>query len=214
MEIWLKQNRAKLRLPVLPSGYSVTSAQNNTSLNVNSLGEILLLGKRGLQSVNLSSFFPNRYDSSYCEYRNIDSPKEYVEQIEKMKRNGVINFTITGALVPRKMVIESFEWEEKDGTGDISYTLSLKEYRKPNIPVSVLQTEAVPQPAEETRTQPEHKQTVTYTVKSGDCLSTIARKTTGSANWQSIYQQNKDIIGSNPNRIKPGQVLTIPEAKV
>ena len=110
MEIWLKQNQSKLRLPVLPSGYSVTSAQNNTILNVNSLGEILLLGKRGLQSVSLSSFFPNRYDSSYCEYRNIDSPKEYVEQIEKMKRNGVINFTITGAPVPRKMVIESFEW--------------------------------------------------------------------------------------------------------
>lgn len=56
MEIWLKQNQSKLRLPVLPSGYSVTSAQNNTILNVNSLGEILLLGKRGLQSVSLSSF--------------------------------------------------------------------------------------------------------------------------------------------------------------
>ena len=47
----------------------------------------------------------------------------------------------------------------------------------------------------------------TYTVKSGDTLSGIANKY--GTTWQNIYNNNRDIIGSNPNLIKPGQVLKI-----
>jgi murein DD-endopeptidase MepM/ murein hydrolase activator NlpD len=48
---------------------------------------------------------------------------------------------------------------------------------------------------------------VTYTVKKGDTLSSIAAKY--GISWQQIYAANKDII-KNPNIIYPGQVLTIP----
>ena len=47
----------------------------------------------------------------------------------------------------------------------------------------------------------------TYTVKSGDTLSGLANKY--GTTWQNIYNNNRDIIGSNPNLIKPGQVLKI-----
>lgn len=46
-----------------------------------------------------------------------------------------------------------------------------------------------------------------YTVVAGDTLSSIARKY--GTTWQQIYEKNKSVIGSNPNLIKPGQVLTI-----
>lgn len=48
----------------------------------------------------------------------------------------------------------------------------------------------------------------TYTVQQGDSLSSIASKY--GTSWQAIYNANKAVIGSNPNLIKPGQVLTIP----
>ncbi len=51
----------------------------------------------------------------------------------------------------------------------------------------------------------------TYTVKKGDCLWSIARKFYGSgAQYTRIYEANRNVIGGNPSRIYPGQVLTIP----
>jgi nucleoid-associated protein YgaU len=51
----------------------------------------------------------------------------------------------------------------------------------------------------------------TYTVKAGDSLSKIAKAVYGDAGqWKKIYDANKQLIGSNPDLIKPGQVLTIP----
>jgi len=52
----------------------------------------------------------------------------------------------------------------------------------------------------------------TYTVVSGDNLSKIAKSLYGDANkWRKIYEANTDII-KNPDVIRPGQVLKIPEA--
>jgi bacteriocin-like protein len=49
-----------------------------------------------------------------------------------------------------------------------------------------------------------------YTVKAGDNLSTIATKKLGSdKKWHQIYQRNKDVIGNNPNLIRPGQKLEL-----
>lgn len=53
--------------------------------------------------------------------------------------------------------------------------------------------------------------TTSYTVKSGDSLSAIAKSQLGDANrWREIYDANRDVIGDNPDRIHPGQDLTIP----
>ncbi len=62
-----------------------------------------------------------------------------------------------------------------------------------------------PAPAVETPAQPE-----TYTVKKGDSLWRIAGKIYHNPlKWPRIYRANKDKI-KNPNKIHPGQVLTIP----
>lgn len=50
----------------------------------------------------------------------------------------------------------------------------------------------------------------TYTVKPGDTLSKIAKELLGSANaYHEIFEANRDQL-SDPNVIKPGQVLKIP----
>lgn len=53
-----------------------------------------------------------------------------------------------------------------------------------------------------------------HTVAADETLSHIALKYYGSAvkeKWMIIYEANKAVIGNNPGRIRPGQVLKIPE---
>ena len=50
----------------------------------------------------------------------------------------------------------------------------------------------------------------TYTVKAGDTLSKIAKEHLGNANaYMQIFEINKDQL-SDPDKIKPGQVLKLP----
>ena len=50
----------------------------------------------------------------------------------------------------------------------------------------------------------------TYTVKAGDTLSAIAKSQLGNANaYMKIFEANKDQL-SDPDKIKPGQVLKLP----
>jgi nucleoid-associated protein YgaU len=54
--------------------------------------------------------------------------------------------------------------------------------------------------------------TRTYTVVAGDSLSKIAKKFYSDGNqWKRIFEANRDTV-KNPDLIRPGQVLKIPDA--
>jgi nucleoid-associated protein YgaU len=66
------------------------------------------------------------------------------------------------------------------------------------------QSQSIPQPT------PAKASMRSYTVKSGDTLSEIAKRELGSANkYMEIFDANRDQL-SDPDKIKPGQVLKIP----
>jgi nucleoid-associated protein YgaU len=72
---------------------------------------------------------------------------------------------------------------------------------------------SAPPPTASRSTQPATATAVaqkTYTVKSGDTLSKIARDHLGNANdYMKIFELNRDQL-SDPNKINPGQVLRLP----
>ena len=49
----------------------------------------------------------------------------------------------------------------------------------------------------------------TYTVRKGDTLSAIAQRL-GLSSWHALYEANRDLIGPDPDLIRPGQVLVVP----
>ncbi len=52
--------------------------------------------------------------------------------------------------------------------------------------------------------------TKSYTVKAGDTLSKIAKEHLGDANaYSKIFEMNRDQL-SDPDKIKPGQILKLP----
>ncbi|MFG2029262.1 peptidoglycan DD-metalloendopeptidase family protein [Streptomyces sp. NPDC048825] len=51
--------------------------------------------------------------------------------------------------------------------------------------------------------------TRTYEVKAGDSLSKIAGEQNFRGGWKKLYQDNRQVVGSDPGLIHPGQKLTI-----
>lgn len=213
MEIHLKQGKTKFRFAVIPPDYEVTKAMNNTSIDINAIGEINLLGKRKLKTIPLASFFPKQ-DYYFCQYTGFPTPKESVKLIEKMQEKGVVRLTMTGTPVNMDCTIENFTYGEDDGTKDIHFSIEFKEYENPKVKAKK-KKETVNKNSKKitvaaTTRSSKTVESGTYKVKSGDTLSKIAKNQTGSsANWRAIYNQNKGSIGDNPNSLYVGQKLVI-----
>ena len=129
MEFWLLQGSETLRLPVPPPNYSIKRSLNNSLVVVEGLGEVSFIGKPKLsQMPPIESFFPKTM-YSFCQYKSFPTPKECTDLIEKwMYSDKPIRYLVTGILNV-ECTIESFEYGERDGTGDVYFSLELKEYR-------------------------------------------------------------------------------------
>jgi nucleoid-associated protein YgaU len=213
LQFWLSFNNGaeRLRLPVNPESISVSSSHGYEDIEVTQLGEYTVIGNERLREYSFSSFFPRDYNAGYCEYNDIPKPWEAVALIESWKKSGKpIRLTITGTPINEAVTIRDLSYEEKAGNvGDISFTLSLKQYKFVEfrkIDVSGPNTKVA-----SAKTRPNTKKApTTYTVKSGDSLFKIAQRLLGNGDrWREIYEKNKATIGANPNLIKPGQKLVI-----
>lgn len=96
-----------------------------------------------------------------------------------------------------------------------SFIFKNKRYKKANKYINGMGSNYVLQgfiyPPYEFDSEPSEKDSkpseTIYIVKKGDNLSKIAKKY--NTTWQKIYNNNKKVIGSNPNLIKPGMKLVI-----
>lgn len=126
MEIWID----KIMLPVTPL-FEIPYSNNNVEENLSELGTINIAGNEGLRSLEIDSFFPSKeYD--FLESRtNSTDPYDYVRVFMDMARkNEPVRLVITETPFNFEVLIESFVSGEVDGTGDVSYKMSLKEYRR------------------------------------------------------------------------------------
>jgi Glycosyl hydrolase family 12/LysM domain len=46
-----------------------------------------------------------------------------------------------------------------------------------------------------------------YMVRAGDTLTSIAERKNVTGGWRSLYERNRDVLGADPNLIRPGQQL-------
>ncbi|MCW2923114.1 MAG: transglycosylase [Thermoleophilia bacterium] len=66
-----------------------------------------------------------------------------------------------------------------------------------------------PAPAPAPKAKPADKpKPKTVTVKAGDNLTKLAKA--AGVDWKALYEANKDVIGGDPNLIRPGQELKLP----
>lgn len=126
-KIYLKNSGETIQFPVPPGAFRASGKQNNTTVNVNNVGDVNMLGNAGLVEISLSSIFPaQQYSFCVCTPQ---APYSYVKTIEQWRKSRIPSrITIADTEINYPVSIESFEFGEEDGSGDVVFTLSLKEY--------------------------------------------------------------------------------------
>jgi len=197
-------------LPVNPEKITAQTESKMQTFEVICLGDIAL--PRGITPARLSweSFFPGEARRDAVFVKSWQDPKTLVGLISLWRRNNTkVRLLVTETPLNLDCYIASFEHTWGGGYGDCQYRIELVEARELAIYTDAeRQRQSAVQKAAAKRPAPPAPKT--YTVKSGDSLWAIAKKTLGDGSrWKEIYNKNKSIIGPDPNKIYPGQVLRI-----
>lgn len=210
----------EIRIPVLPE--SIDSKFGETSFityDILNSGPVAVPSGTGLATHAWESEFPG--NSSHPALRgDWQTPKIYHDILQSWRDNGTpLNLLVTGYPINDDVYIADYTGKETGAFGGMTYAISFLEKRDITIKKSVVESSS---------TRPTQK-TLTYTVREGDTLWSIAQKFYGSGSkWNSIYLANKSIIektardrwraagidrgSENGHWIFPGTILTIPEA--
>ena len=186
-KIEIQYNGGSFVFPVTPSGFDNSLEVENTSVTINGLGEMNLKGKKKLQVLSWSCFFPRNWEEwMQVSESELKDATEYVNILKNiLEKNETVTVNISD-FTSLPCTLESFPRKQDDGTGDIKYSVTFKEFRDVDTDDAKTQTAKRP-----TKTVTSHM----YKWKNGDTWKKVAKKETGSANnWQKIKKANKSTI--------------------
>lgn len=215
MEIYITnlETKDRLQLPMLPTEIRGTIANKFASYSIIKNGEVRIPTGTSLDTYTWQTQFPGKKRKKDAYIRAWTAPKECDKFMRSLKAaNGKpvkARLLITETHINLDVYLQTYSPVESGGYGDITYSVTFIRAKKITISKSAKAATPTPAPKAEERTSPPAAKT--YTVVKGDCLWKIAQKFYGSgAQYTKIYEANKGVIGSNPNLIYAGQVLTIP----
>ena len=133
--MWLTYNgeSEKIRFPVLPDAINIKKGGANKSVNIQGLGEVVIMQDPSATIISFNCFFP-KYLFPGVQIDTLTPPKELVKKIDKWKNGDLpVHLIITGTPINIFCVIESFNYEERGGdVGTLHYSITLKEYKELN----------------------------------------------------------------------------------
>lgn len=213
----------RIALPLPPEAVKCKAEGKFITYNVINAGEVKLPNGEKLVKFSWSGRLPG---ASMRHMRMVSasdwrSPKEIQGIISMWRRYGKkLRLLVTGTTINHDVYLESYTVDNSK-LDTVEYSISFvvakdilvyttaelnieNTTKKTTTPTTIERAASAEAAASSS-------QSTTCTVKSGDTLWTIAKKYLGNGSrYMEIYEANKDIIGSNPNLIYPGQVFTIP----
>lgn len=217
----------KVLLPISPSKMQTVINNQNKTVNLMNEGEVNLVKEPGLTVYKFDIILPLYTNYPFARYKSGFQPAGYyLAYFEKLKINGTpfefkVNrfkeepFTKTKQnIMPtnKLVVLENYViTESSDSAPDIEVSIELKEYIKYGTIVKEIDMKT--NTVKNSVVNGTSNKTIpnTYTVKKGDTLWAIAKKLLGDgAKCWNLAKLNNI---SNPNRIRPGQVLKIQDVK-
>jgi LysM repeat protein len=208
-EIWFKTKDKAIRLPVIPAEFERVIGADYETNKIVGLGDVATFNGNGLAQLSLSSFFPNK-EYSFNAYSNVPKPYDLVRYFKEWKNKGtVVRVILTGTDINQSMYITNFSYGEKDGTGDVYYSIDLLEYRPITIPKYNNNDNSDNSDREDNNKDKEEDNKTTqktHKVVKGDSLWAIAQKYYGKG---SLYPKIKEANKSKyPSLAKSNVIYT------
>ena len=192
-------------LPVTPKGFEITDGINIELVNVHTIGDVIIGGYGTLCTIKVDCIFPaQKYPFSAAV---LIRPYEYVETLKKLCDAGrVLRFIVSDTPVNVPVLIKDIKYGEKDGTGDVYATITLREYRK----IEAVQTQKQERTQNETREESSPPtMSHSYVVVRGDTMWAISRRFYGEPRLCYPLAAFNNI--PNANILHVGQILNIPD---
>lgn len=192
-------------LPVTPESYTIDHGNHVETVNLHTIGDYHLPGGRTLFTCTLSGMLPRKRYAFVMPEASLD-PYTYIDFFEfSSDRREVCRFVVSDTPTIADVLIENWQYGERDGTNDVYYTLTLRRF----IPAQGARTQSLVTAAPARGTSPQTAVQQTYTVVRGDTLSAIAKRFYGNAALYPSLAKANSI--ANPDLIHPGQVLKLPD---
>ena len=213
-EIWFKTKDKAIRLPVIPAEFERVIGADYETNNIIGLGDVATFSGNGLAQISFSSFFPNK-EYSFNAYSNVPKPYDIAHIFKEWKNKGVVvRVILTGTDINQEMYITNFSYGEKDGTGDVYYSMDLLEYRPITIPTitenTSTNTQNTSRPTDNNNNNSNKNNTnntqKTHKVVKGDCLWDIAQKYYGKG---SLYPKIKEANKSKYKSLAKNNIIYV-----
>lgn len=216
MDFYLKEKATgdQVGFAMLPSKLKQKGSTRYQSYDLIRIGEARLPNGTKLLSYAWSGVLPGEAMKGlgFVKAQLWMSPKELVATLERWRTNGaVLELLVTDTWINSDVTISDFSPAPSGGLGNVDYSITLLQHRDVQVfTVAELQDQPVALANQPAARAPAPAPS-TYTVVKGDSLWAIAKRCLGAGNrYGEIYELNRAVIGSNPNLIYPGQVLTLP----
>jgi len=205
---------SRLHFPVNPERITCDTGNRILTFDVIALGEISLPRGRVPTVFSFEGFFPGEARKNDPMVKSWRSPKELAGILSLWRNEGTkLRLLVTETPINHDVYFDgdgSFKHEWRGGHGDCWYSLRFIEAREMVIMAETEIRQAPTMVSSTATSRPAPSTPKTYTVKPGDTLWAIAKKTLGDGGrWREIYNNNTNVIGKDPNLIFPGQVLRI-----
>ena len=227
-EFYFKDGGEVLTFPITPDELSIQVGSKNKVITLISEGEINILKSPSLIEVSFNARFPMRqypYARKFVDFESYWNKFKELKEKKKSFRFIVARATPNGTRTwdtNLLMALEDVSLKESADEGDdviISFKLKqFKEYGVKNISTTSSTSTSETSRSNDNKLQNRR----VYTIKSGDCLWSIAKQLYGDgAKYPIIYNANKKSIedtarkhgkssSSNGRLVYPGTELNIP----
>lgn len=211
MQICFIKDGTALTLPVTPARYAWGVGRNIETIHISQLGDVYRPGGRSRFSGEALECLLPAQNYPWMEPGAVANPQYYLDILTAWAAAGEpVRYIVSGTEINTLVYLESVEWREQDGTGDVYASLWLREYTE----LAAQETAGAAATGNGTRPEERSGGQKSYTIVRGDTLSAICRRYYGkySADYYNALARYNGI--QNPHLIYPGTTITIPPESV